>query len=314
MSSDTTTSLSVILGAVVMAGVIGALFFGAASIQTYNYLNKSNEDHRLAQFTVRVLWVLNAFQFAVYTYTIWYYVVDAYETAWAEQVMHWSFKLSVWLAVALVLVLDILYSLFVLEILDTALPILSVFAAVIVGNVVAVVLGVKIILFKHFTGIYDISRSPIIYLFFIFFCIKAVGIAAVMVYHLSSESELEECILPEHLPEPFWIRFSKMLVGSSLIVAICSFAVLACHLAMPRSMSCVVVYMAVSKLYHNCYLSMMSRGTLVLWKPCIYPPTPMKTSPERDAENKKVIAEANARDASSVGGSQNGDPEAQAGN
>ncbi|KAJ7720699.1 hypothetical protein B0H16DRAFT_1896779 [Mycena metata] len=43
----------------------------------------------------------------------------------------------------------------------------------------------------------------------------------------------------------------------AVIVFACSFATLACHLAMPHSMSCVVIYMIVSKVYHTCFLSLL---------------------------------------------------------
>ncbi|KAJ7032850.1 hypothetical protein C8F04DRAFT_1235041 [Mycena alexandri] len=84
------------------------------------------------------------------------------------------------------------------------------------------------------------------------FCVKATAIAATMFFFLSCSNEgfTQESNTPIR-------RAVKLVVGSAVIVSACSFAVLACHLAMPHSMSCVVVYMIVSKVYHTCFLSLL---------------------------------------------------------
>ncbi|KAF7349628.1 hypothetical protein MSAN_01688900 [Mycena sanguinolenta] len=249
------TNLSVILGAVIVAAIFGALFFGAASVQTYNYYHTYRTDHVVLKGAVGVLWSTNALHFAIYTYTVWYYVVDALDTAWVPQIMNWSFKLSVWLAVALVLLLDIFYTFWIYKLSPTPVLPAIVALAVAAGSIVAVVLGVRIIIFTHFTNIYAISASALIYLFFILFCVKATAIAGGMgwcLFFADTETDIgkqdEGCVR----------RAVRMVVGSSGFVAACSFAVLACHLAMPHSMSCVVVYMIVSKAYHNCFLSLLA--------------------------------------------------------
>ncbi|KAJ6451761.1 hypothetical protein C8R45DRAFT_88402 [Mycena sanguinolenta] len=116
------TNLSVILGAVIVAAIFSALFFGAASVQTYNYYHTYRSDPAVLKGAVGVLWTTNALHFTVYTYTVCYYVVDALESAWVPQVMNWSFKLSVWLAVALVLLLDIFYTFWIYKPLNQSLP------------------------------------------------------------------------------------------------------------------------------------------------------------------------------------------------
>ncbi|KAJ6525891.1 hypothetical protein DFH09DRAFT_1328753 [Mycena vulgaris] len=247
------TSVDVILGAVVVTGIIGALCFGAACIQTYNYYHTYRTDGILLKGAVASLWAVDAFHVAVYTYTIWYYIVDAYWTAWIPQVMDWSFKLSTWLSVALVLLLDLFYTIYIFKLAPKyALPAL-VGLTVAAGNIVAVVLGVRIIIFTHFLDIYAISSSALIYLFFGLFCVKATCIAATMTYCLykSNDGFSRESNTAVR-------RAVKLVVGSSLLIALCSFSVLACHLSMPHSMSCVVVYMTVSKLYHNCFLSLLA--------------------------------------------------------
>ncbi|KAJ7441308.1 hypothetical protein B0H11DRAFT_2292442 [Mycena galericulata] len=253
-TTSTSTSLSTILGAVVLTGVIGALFFGAACIQTYNYYHTYRADRLILKAAVASLWAVDAVHIAVYTYTIWYYVVVAFDTAWIPQVMNWSFKLSVWLSVALVLLLDLFYTVYLYKLAPTRIAPLLVFLAVAAGNIVAVVLGVRIIIFTHFTGIYDISRSALIYLFFILFCVKSVAIAVYMTAYLSCPSEWFSRESDSSLVR----RAIKLVLGSGLFVAICSFCVLACHLAMPHSMSCVVVYMVVSKVYHTSFLSLLA--------------------------------------------------------
>ncbi|KAJ7822970.1 hypothetical protein B0H14DRAFT_2598148 [Mycena olivaceomarginata] len=273
MSSGTSTSLNVILGAVVVAGIFGALFFGGACIQTYNYFHTYRFDYSITKGAVAALWAVNAFHFAVYTYTIWYYVVDALDTAWIPQIMDWSFKvfisiasLSVWLAVALVLLLDIFYTIYMftrpspsshivpsLTLRATVASTFIVPALVALTVVAGNILGVRIIIFTHFTNIYGISSSALIYLFFGLFCVKSTAIAGAMTYYLrrSNAGFTRESNTSIR-------RGVKLVVGSSLFVAVCSYCVLACHLAMPHSMSCVVVYMIVSKAYHNCFLSLLT--------------------------------------------------------
>ncbi|KAJ7743634.1 hypothetical protein B0H16DRAFT_1889911 [Mycena metata] len=112
------------------------------------------------------------------------------------------------------------------------------------------VLGVRIIIFTSFTNIYDIRRSVLIYSFLGLFCVKATAIAAAMYFFLSDSNEGFT-----HESNTLIRRAIKLVVGSAVIVSACSFATLACHLAMPHSMSCVVVYMIVSKIYHTCFLS-----------------------------------------------------------
>ncbi|KAF8182509.1 hypothetical protein K438DRAFT_1975632 [Mycena galopus ATCC 62051] len=274
------TSLNVILGAVVLAGIFGALFFGGACIQTYNYYHKYRSDSIVVQGAVAALWAANALHFAVYTYTIWYYVVDALETAWIPQIMNWCalplfefqgitfprddivipdadarfpLQLSVWLAVALVLLLDIFYTFYIYKLSRSFVVPGLVGLTVAAGNVTAVVLGVRIILFTHFTNIYAISASALIYLFFGLFCLKATSIAAVMTYYLARSNDGFARDSNTGIR-----RVVKLLVGSALFICLFSFAVLACHLAMPHSMTCVVVYMIVSKTYHNCFLSLLA--------------------------------------------------------
>ncbi|KAJ7629053.1 hypothetical protein FB45DRAFT_919891 [Roridomyces roridus] len=261
------SSLSVILGALAVTGIFSALSFGASSIQTYNYLHAYPTSRRLLQAFVAALWAVDAFQIAVYTYTVWYYVAIAYDSAWLPEIMNWSFKLSVWLAVALVLILDLFYTGYILLLACPNYIIPAIVATVVAaGNIVAVVLGVRIIIFTHFTEIYGISRSGLIYSFFGLFCVKAVGIAAAMCYFLYGSNEGFTWESNVSIVR----RFIKLVVGSSLIVALCSFAVLACHLTMPHSMSCVVVYMTVSKLYHNCFLSLLAcrQGQATLGPTC----------------------------------------------
>ncbi|KAJ7844983.1 hypothetical protein B0H13DRAFT_2363961 [Mycena leptocephala] len=232
--SSPTSSMDIILGAVVLAGILGGLFLGAACIQTYNYYHKYRSDDIMVKGAAAVL-AANALQFAVYTYTIWYYVVDAFDTAW----------LSTWLSVALVLLLDIFYTIYLIKLAPTLVIPGLVGVTVAAGNIVAVVLGVRIIIFTHFTNIYAISSSALIYLFFGLFCVKSTSIAAAMTYYLygsnagftrDSNTSVKRAI--------------KLVVGSSLLVAfvhlliynpdflthsgsVCSFCVLACHLAMP---------------------------------------------------------------------------------
>ncbi|KAJ7032849.1 hypothetical protein C8F04DRAFT_1396291, partial [Mycena alexandri] len=79
------TSLNVILGAVVFTGILGALFFGAASIQTYNYYHTYRSDGIVLKAAVAALWAVDALHIGIYTYTIWYYVVEAFYTAWMPQ-------------------------------------------------------------------------------------------------------------------------------------------------------------------------------------------------------------------------------------
>ncbi|KAJ7716473.1 hypothetical protein DFH07DRAFT_862158 [Mycena maculata] len=249
-----TTSLNTILGAVVLTGILGALFFGAACIQTYNYYRTYRSDGIILKGAVASLWAVDVLHIVIYIYTIWYYVVDALDTAWVPQVMNWSFKFSVWLAVALVLLLDILYMIYIFKLAPNyAVPAL-VGLTVAAGNIVAVVLGVRIIIFTHFTNIYAISSSALIYLFFGLFCLKAVNIAAAMTYYLHGSKDVFSVESNTSIVR----RTIKLVVGSAMLIAFCSFFVLACHLAMPHSMSCVVVYMIVSKLYHNCFLSLLS--------------------------------------------------------
>ncbi|KAJ7155144.1 hypothetical protein C8R46DRAFT_1356390 [Mycena filopes] len=251
------TSLSVILGAVVITGIFGALFFGAASIQTFNYYHTYRSDGIAVKGAVAILWAVNALHIAIYTYTTWFYVVDEFYTEWLAQIMNWSFKFSVWLSVALVLLLDLFYTFYIFKLSRSNIVPAIVGLTVAAGNIVAVALGVKIIIFTHFTNIYAISRSAIIYLFFILFCVKAMAIAGTMFYFLACDSD--DGFTRES--NTTIRRAIKLVVGSSLLVAACSFAVLACHLAMPRSMSCVVVYMVVSKIYHNCFLSLLGCRT-----------------------------------------------------
>ncbi|KAJ7098627.1 hypothetical protein B0H15DRAFT_584566 [Mycena belliarum] len=201
---STTTPLDVILGAVVLTGVLGSLFFGAACIQTYNYFQNYRSDGILVKGAVASLWLVDTFHIAVYTYTIWYYIVTAFYTAWIPQVMNWSFKFSVWLSVALVLLLDIFYMVFLTKLAPRYVLPTVVGLTVAAGNIVAVVLGVKIIIFTHFTNIYAISSSvrtstdsqvstnttkAVIYLFFGLFCVKATSIAAAMSYCLYSSND-----------------------------------------------------------------------------------------------------------------------------
>ncbi|KAJ7703413.1 hypothetical protein B0H16DRAFT_1747938 [Mycena metata] len=246
------TSLSVILGAVILTGILGALFFGAASIQTYNYYYKYRSDGIVLKAAVGALWFVDALHIGFYTYTIWYYVVEAFYTAWIPQIMNWSFKLSIWLSVALILLLDLFYTFWIFKMSRSNIVPALVGLCVAAGNIVAVVLGVRIIIFTSFTNIYDISRSALIYSFFGLFCVKATAIAAAMYFFLSDSNEgfVHESNTPIR-------RTIKLVVGSAVIVSACSFATLACHLAMPHSMSCVVVYMIVSKVYHTCFLSLL---------------------------------------------------------
>ncbi|KAJ7728354.1 hypothetical protein B0H16DRAFT_1734724 [Mycena metata] len=261
------TSLSVILGAVVLTGILGALFFGAASIQTYNYYYKYRSDGIVLKAAVGALWFVDALHIGFYTYTIWYYVVEAFYTAWIPQVMNWFALLLSYLSGHRLN----LYSTQEFQVIHMALggadPLARSFLyfldlqnivpglvglCVAAGNIVAVVLGVRIIIFTSFTNIYDISRSALIYSFFGLFCVKATAIAAAMYFFLSDSNEgfTHESNTPIR-------RAIKLVVGSAVIVSACSFATLACHLAMPHSMSCVVVYMIVSKVYHTCFLSLL---------------------------------------------------------
>ncbi|KAJ6570987.1 hypothetical protein DFH09DRAFT_1153503 [Mycena vulgaris] len=252
--SSSASSRDTILGAVVLTAILGALFFGAACIQTYNFYRTYRSDGIIVKGAVASLWLVNAFHIAVYTYTIWYYVVVAFDTAWVPQIMNWSFKLATWLSVALVLLLDIFYMIYLIKLARSkyALPV-PVGLTVAAGNIVAVVLGVRIIIFTHFTEIYAISSSALIYLFFGLFCVKSTAIAAAMSYTLSRSTDGFTKESTTSVGHPI-----KLLVGSSVLIALCSFSVLACHLAMPHSMSCVVVYMVVSKVYHNCFLSLLA--------------------------------------------------------
>ncbi|KAF7348892.1 hypothetical protein MVEN_01409400 [Mycena venus] len=251
------TSLNIILGAVVLAGIFGALFFGGACIQTYNYYHKHRSDNIVVNGAVATLWAVNALHFAVYTYTIWYYIVEALDTAWIPQIMNWSFKFSVWLSVALVLLLDIFYTFYIFKLSPTLVVPGLVGLTVAAGNIVAVVLGVRIIIFTHFTNIYAISASALIYLFFGLFCVKSTSIAAAMTYYLSRSNDGFTKESNNFIRRPI-----KLIIGSSLFVAYVVLSSLlfrnACHLAMPHSMSCVVVYMIVSKVYHNCFLSLLA--------------------------------------------------------
>ncbi|KAJ7312611.1 hypothetical protein DFH08DRAFT_896774 [Mycena albidolilacea] len=232
MSSATSTSLNVILGAVVVAGIFGALFFGGACIQTYSYFHTYRFDYSITKGAVAALWAVNAFHFAVYTYTIWYYVVDALDTAWIPQIMDWSFKLSVWLAVALVLLLDIFYTIYMFTLASTFIVPALVALTVVAGNITAVVLGVRIIIFTHFTNIYGISSSGLIYLFFGLFCVKSTAIAGAMTYYLrcSNAGFTRESNTSIR-------RGVKLVVGSSLFVAtacvrtVSSLVIWRCHTA-----------------------------------------------------------------------------------
>ncbi|KAJ7462015.1 hypothetical protein FB451DRAFT_1562599 [Mycena latifolia] len=283
MSSPTTSSLDIILGAVVLTGVLGALFFGAACIQTYNYYQTYRSDGIILKGAVASLWFVDALHIAVYTYTIWYYVVTAFYTAWIPQIMNWSFKFSIWLSVALVLLLDIFYMVYLIKLAPKYVISALVGLTVAAGNVDAVVLGAKIIIFTHFTNIYAISSSAVIYLFFGLFCVKSTFIAAAMFYCLYRSND---GFTRESNASPI-SRAIKLVIGSGLVISLCSFSVLACHLAMPHSMSCVVVYMIVSKLYHNCFLSLLA---------CRPAPTPIG----HDLTRKVVEVRGNGSDDGSL--------------
>ncbi|KAJ7281760.1 hypothetical protein C8J57DRAFT_1298472 [Mycena rebaudengoi] len=221
MSVSTSTSVDIILGAVVLTGILGALFFGAACIQTYNYYQTYQSDTAIIRGAVAALWVVDALHIGVYTYTIWYYVVIAFDTAWVPQIMDWL--LSTWLSVV------------TLSSRSYVLP-------VIVGLTVA---AGSTSYFPRFTDIYDISSSALIYLFFGLFCVKATCIAMAMIWCLlkSNDKFSKESNTPVR-------RAIKLVVGSGLLLAY--------HLAMPHSMACVVSYMIISKLYHNSFLSLLA--------------------------------------------------------
>ncbi|KAJ7728610.1 hypothetical protein B0H16DRAFT_1734554 [Mycena metata] len=116
------------------------------------------------------------------------------------------------------------------------------------GNIAAF----SIITFTSFTNIYDITWLSSTLSSMGLFCVNATAIAAAMYFFLSDSNEgfTHESNTPIR-------RTIKLVVGSAVIVSACSFATLACHLAMPHSMSCVVVYMIVSKVYHACFLSLL---------------------------------------------------------
>ncbi|KAJ7142029.1 hypothetical protein C8R43DRAFT_1131031 [Mycena crocata] len=268
MSSVTSTPIDTILGAVVLTGILGALFFGAACIQTYNYYLAYRSDDILLKGAVGppMPSTSQCSRTRSGTTSSPRLIRLGYRRSWIGVSRHCVLcggvhllttvpcQLSTWLSVALVLLLDVFYTIWLTKLAPRYIFPAFVGVAVAAGNIVAVVLGVRIIIFTHFTNIYAISSTALIYLFFILFCVKSVAISGVMVYCLYSSNEGFTVESNSNIVR----RAMKLALGSSLVIAVCSFCVLACHLAMPRSMACVVVYMVVSKLYHNCFLFLLA--------------------------------------------------------
>ncbi|KAJ7728613.1 hypothetical protein B0H16DRAFT_1697375 [Mycena metata] len=126
---------------------------GAVWYMTYNYYYTYRSDGIVLKAVVGDLWFVDALHIGLCTYTIWYYVVEAFYTAWIAQIMNWSFKLSIWLSVALILLLDLTFWIF---------KILGVRMFVVMPLHVRPPNFLLRIIFTSFTNIYDISRSALI--------------------------------------------------------------------------------------------------------------------------------------------------------
>ncbi|KAF8714207.1 hypothetical protein AX14_012877, partial [Amanita brunnescens Koide BX004] len=240
------------LGAMYLGGTGAAMLFGTTNLQIYLYFRNYKQDVIFQKCAVIFLWLFDSLHMAFVIAELWHYMIDSFGNYIALDVVSWSFKVQISLAVVIVLSVQSLYTLRVWKLsrhLNRRWPWVLI-VVLVVGYATGIILIIKMCNLVLFSQMHQ-SRWSIY-----------------MSFSMASFTDIMLTVAMCHLLYIGTTIFAKTksMVGivtryvivSGALTSMCSIAGLTSFFVMPDNFVFLGITFVLTKLYFNSYLAMLN--------------------------------------------------------